>query len=176
MTSVKGPSVTSGLPAVNFTRAPLELGLRPSLFLDAGSVFGIKTPELNQSPFPDGIFIPARNAAGDALYTQINVATVNDDGECIPGTASGDITTVIHPVNPNPPACLTSANNIAQGNSLPPFAEQFYGNTWKPRVSIGFGINWNSPFGPFRIDFAYPLLKREGDDTKRFTFNVGTQF
>ena len=153
-----------------------ELGLRPSLFLDAGSVFGIKRPELNQSPFPDGIFIPARNADGEALYTQINVATVNDDGECIPGTATGDITTVTNPVNPNPPACLTSANNIAQGNRLPPFAEEFYGNTWKPRVSIGFGINWNSPFGPFRIDIAYPLLKQEGDDTKTFTFSVGTAF
>jgi outer membrane protein insertion porin family len=45
-----------------------------------------------------------------------------------------------------------------------------------PRVAIGAGVNWNSPFGPFRIDFAYALRKEEGDDTKRFSFNVGTQF
>ena len=43
-------------------------------------------------------------------------------------------------------------------------------------MSVGIGVNWNSPFGPFRINFAYPLLKQEGDDTKRFSFNVGTQF
>ena len=56
------------------------------------------------------------------------------------------------------------------------FIEEFVGNTPKPRVSIGVGVNWNSPFGPLRIDFAKVLLKAEGDDTKAFSFNVGTQF
>ena len=54
--------------------------------------------------------------------------------------------------------------------------EEFYGDTPKPRLSVGFGVNWVSPFGPFRVDFAYPILKQPGDDTKRFSFNVGTQF
>ena len=56
------------------------------------------------------------------------------------------------------------------------FEERFFGDTWKPRLSVGFGVNWNSPFGPFRIDIARALLKQPGDDTKFFTFNVGTQF
>ncbi|MGN6358424.1 MAG: BamA/TamA family outer membrane protein, partial [Novosphingobium sp.] len=42
--------------------------------------------------------------------------------------------------------------------------------------AIGIGFNWNSPMGPFRIDFAKTLLKDPFDDTKSFTFNVGTQF
>jgi outer membrane protein insertion porin family len=54
--------------------------------------------------------------------------------------------------------------------------EQFVGDTAKPRVSIGIGVNWNSPFGPLRIDLAKTLLKAKGDDTKLFTFNVGTSF
>ena len=66
--------------------------------------------------------------------------------------------------------------NTAIGTTLPPFVEEFYGDTPSPRVSVGLGINWNSPFGPFRINIAYPLLKQEGDDTKLFSFNVGTQF
>ena len=37
-------------------------------------------------------------------------------------------------------------------------------------------MNWNSPFGPFRIDISKALLKYDGDNTKTFTFNVGTQF
>jgi outer membrane protein insertion porin family len=41
---------------------------------------------------------------------------------------------------------------------------------------VGIGVNWNSPFGPFRIDLAYALLKERGDETKTFSFNVGTQF
>ncbi len=46
----------------------------------------------------------------------------------------------------------------------------------KPRLSVGAGVNWNSPFGPLRIDVAYALLKNPSDDTKLITFNVGTQF
>ncbi len=60
--------------------------------------------------------------------------------------------------------------------TLPLYQEQFFGNSAKPRLSIGFGVNWNSPFGPFRIDIAKALLKEKGDNTKLITFNVGTQF
>ena len=63
-----------------------------------------------------------------------------------------------------------------QGTTIPGFKELFLGNTWKPRISIGIGVNWNSPFGPFRIDMAKAIIKDRGDDTKLFTFNVGTQF
>jgi outer membrane protein insertion porin family len=148
-----------------------EMGIRPSVFVDAGAVFGVKRPTLTDSPYPDGIFLPTRDNEGNALYTQIDMAEVRDD-VC---TAT-ETSTVTNPINPNPPACLTSANNIALGSSLPPFREEFYGNSYKPRLSIGFGVNWNSPFGPFRINIAYPLLKQKGDDTKTFSFNVGTQF
>ena len=132
-----------------------EMGLRPSLFVDVGSVFGVKTPTLNNDcDPPEGCRIPRRNENGEPLYLE-------------PGT-DGQVTTEPGPADaPNTPLYALT---------LPPFVEEFYGNTWKPRLSIGIGVNWNSPFGPFRIDFAYPLLKQEGDDTKRFSFNVGTQF
>jgi outer membrane protein insertion porin family len=151
-----------------------ELGLRPSVFVDAGAVFGINRPTLTNSPYPSGIFLPTRDNDGNALYTQVNLVTDNAT-TCTASNAANSVTIVTNPVNPNPPipAC---ANNTALGNSLPPFVEEFYGNSKKPRVSIGIGVDWNSPFGPFRINFAYPLLKAEGDDTKRFSFNVGTQF
>jgi outer membrane protein insertion porin family len=54
--------------------------------------------------------------------------------------------------------------------------DESLGDTWKPRVSVGAGVNWNSPFGPFRIDLAKALKKYPGDDTQLFQFNVGTQF
>ena len=66
--------------------------------------------------------------------------------------------------------------NTPLGTKYPAFREVYFGDTAKPRLAIGIGVNWNSPFGPFRIDFAKVLLKAEGDDTKKFTFNVGTQF
>ena len=71
---------------------------------------------------------------------------------------------------------MTSAANSPRGSNIPAFAEFYAGDSWKPRLAIGIGVNWNSPFGPFRIDFSKVLLKRDGDDTKAFTFNVGTQF
>jgi outer membrane protein insertion porin family len=70
------------------------------------------------------------------------------------------------------PASLNcSANNGGTG-----FQEFFYGNSAKPRLSVGAGVSWNSPFGPFRFDLAKALLKQEGDQPKLFQFNVGTQF
>ena len=134
-------------------------------------MFSITTPDLIESPWPDGIFIPTRDSDGNALYTQITMAELVDDVCTVTETAL-----VIDPINPNPPSCLESANNTALGSSVAPFREVFYGNSAKPRVAVGAGVNWNSPFGPFRLDFAHVLLKEEGDDTKSFTFNVGTQF
>jgi len=64
----------------------------------------------------------------------------------------------------------------ANAGGSPGFAEFFQGNSAKPRVSVGAGVSWNSPFGPFRFDLAKALLKEEGDDDQLFTFNVGTQF
>jgi outer membrane protein insertion porin family len=153
-----------------------EMGLRPSIFMDIGAVWGIRQPVLQVSPWPEGIFVPTRDpATGNPLFNQINVATLVS-GVCTPGNAPGDVSQVTNPVNPAPPSCLTSPNNIAIGNSISPFIERFQGDSWKPRISIGVGVNWNSPFGPFRIDFAHVLTKQVGDDTKSFTFNVGTQF
>ena len=60
--------------------------------------------------------------------------------------------------------------------TIDPFQEVFLGDSAAPRISVGIGVNWNSPFGPFRIDFARVLKKQPGDDTKSLSFNVGTQF
>jgi outer membrane protein insertion porin family len=76
--------------------------------------------------------------------------------------------------NSGPITCPDGSTLIRE--ATPAFTELFVGDTPSPRVSVGFGVNWNSPFGPFRIDVAYPLLSQEGDDTRIFTFNVGTAF
>ena len=145
-----------------------EMGLRPSVFMDIGSVWGVRKPLLQSSPFPNGIFIPSRDTSGNPLFLQIDAV----DASCNATTTSQ----VTSPTNPNPPSCLTGNANTALGSSVAPFQEVYVGDSIKPRVSVGIGVNWNSPFGPFRIDFAKVLMKRPGDDTKSFTFNVGTQF
>ncbi len=138
-----------------------ELGLRPSIFVDAGAVFDVNRPTLQggDDTFPDGIFIATRDAEGRALYLDYN-----DPG------VPGDDSVTTSPIGED------NVANQPLGRTIPPFKEIFVGDTPKPRVSVGFGVNWNSPFGPFRIDVAKALIKAEGDDTKLITFNVGTQF
>ncbi|QTD57928.1 outer membrane protein assembly factor BamA [Parasphingorhabdus cellanae] len=126
-----------------------ELGLRPSIFVDAGAVFNVTQPLL--------------------IDNRVQ-ATLNGVPQFLTVGADGNITQTADAVD---------ANGVANEPDLVPqfsFTEQFFGDSAKPRVSVGIGVNWNSPFGPFRIDVARALLKEPGDDTKLFTFNVGTQF
>jgi outer membrane protein insertion porin family len=44
------------------------------------------------------------------------------------------------------------------------------------RMSAGASIIWDSPFGPLRFDFAYPITKTSYDRTQFFAFGGGTHF
>ncbi|MGL5839422.1 MAG: outer membrane protein assembly factor BamA [Sphingorhabdus sp.] len=140
-----------------------ELGLRPSIFVDAGAVFKVTQPLLTT--------LQAEREAVAAVPP----STTNPTGTpAIPGGPlyyTGVITNGV----PQQDIVATNADGSARTPVLS-FEERFLGDSWKPRVSVGIGVNWNSPFGPFRIDIARALLKEPGDDTKLFTFNVGTQF
>ena len=127
-----------------------NLGLRPTAFVDVGSVFKLKTPSLVD--FPGFCSVP------DDADTDTNPQTE----EIIPGDPTAD-----------------QCSDFGTGSTFiagTGFKEFFLGNSAKPRLSVGIGVNWVSPFGPLRIDVAKALLTQEGDETKLFSFNVGTQF
>jgi outer membrane protein insertion porin family len=44
------------------------------------------------------------------------------------------------------------------------------------RASVGASLIWDSPFGPLRFDFAFPILKQSYDRTQWFQFGGGTRF
>ena len=44
------------------------------------------------------------------------------------------------------------------------------------RYSAGFGVAWISPLGPLKFSIAFPIKDKEGDDTQRFQFQIGTGF
>jgi outer membrane protein insertion porin family len=50
------------------------------------------------------------------------------------------------------------------------------GNSAAPRIAIGIGFSWQSPFGPFRIDLSKTLRQQLGDRPQTLQFNVGTTF
>jgi outer membrane protein insertion porin family len=44
------------------------------------------------------------------------------------------------------------------------------------RASVGVGLIWNSPFGPLRFDYSFPLSKQSYDQVQAFRFGGGTKF
>lgn len=44
------------------------------------------------------------------------------------------------------------------------------------RESVGWGIRWNSPFGPLRVEWGYVLDPEEDEESSQFEFSVGTAF
>ncbi|HEX7775319.1 MAG TPA: BamA/TamA family outer membrane protein, partial [Parvibaculum sp.] len=48
--------------------------------------------------------------------------------------------------------------------------------TFAPRVSVGVSVNWKSPFGPVRLDFAKALVSESYDQEQIFSFSAGTSF
>jgi outer membrane protein insertion porin family len=51
-----------------------------------------------------------------------------------------------------------------------------YADSPAMRASVGASIIWDSPFGPLRFDFAYPVMKQSYDRTQFFAFGGGTKF
>ena len=45
-----------------------------------------------------------------------------------------------------------------------------------PRLSVGTGISWGSPFGPVVLDFGFALVEQDFDKTETFAFSFGTRF
>ncbi len=44
------------------------------------------------------------------------------------------------------------------------------------RSSVGAGLIWDSPFGPIRIDYAWPITKDPNDRVQQLRFSGGTKF
>ena len=126
-----------------------SMGLRPSIYVDAGSLWSVtKPPLLDVVAFCSPVagttgLTPFSSSKSDCSFNQ----------------------------DTNQPV-----TNPTQFSPSPGFKEVFLGNSPKPRISIGIGVNWISPFGPLRLDLAKALVFQKGDDPKLFTFNVGTAF
>lgn len=44
------------------------------------------------------------------------------------------------------------------------------------RYSYGVGLEWISPIGPLKIDYALPIVHHTGDQYQKFQFQIGTSF
>jgi outer membrane protein insertion porin family len=78
---------------------------------------------------------------------------------------------------------LPGAKANDQSVRLSVFADagQIYDNGSQPqlesfRYSVGAGLAWNSPIGPLKFSYGYPVNKKVGDRVQHFQFQVGTVF
>ncbi len=141
-----------------------ELGLRPSIWADIGALWGVETPLLQDNP--NGV--QQRDANGNLLFITRRLDAMGQPVSDALNNPVFDATTAALA-----PDGTANQQLIRAGSEI---RETFLGNSPSPRITAGIGVNWNSPFGPFRIDFSQTIRKVEGDDERRFTFNVGTQF
>jgi outer membrane protein insertion porin family len=63
-----------------------------------------------------------------------------------------------------------SAPNFSQGNCLNVSDDKVI------RTSIGAGLLWQSPLGPIRFDYSFPITKGRFDRTQAFRFSGGGSF
>ena len=49
-------------------------------------------------------------------------------------------------------------------------------NAMHVRSAVGVGLIWDSPFGPLRFDYSFPLSKEPYDRVQQFRFGGGTKF
>lgn len=45
-----------------------------------------------------------------------------------------------------------------------------------PRLALGVGLTWRSPFGPLLFDLSRAVLRNDFDETEAFRFSFGTRF
>ncbi len=145
-------------------------GIGPRDF--SGTTTG-RTSSLGGTAFYIGraeLFFPLGDAA---LESGINASIFIDAGSLFRGQISD---------TPNCEFSLTEFENfeaasVDDPDLVFPFSTNcIAGDSPSPRVAVGIGFSWQSPFGPFRIDLSKTLKKQLGDRTQTLQFNVGTTF
>jgi outer membrane protein insertion porin family len=116
-----------------------------------GASLELQTP-LYFLPKDAGIKVAAFADAG-SLWNYVGPTTFPATGEVISGSS-----------------CPTFGPGIA--NSVPCPID----NGMHVRTSVGVGVIWESPFGPLRFDYSFPLTKEPYDRVQQFRFGGGTKF
>jgi outer membrane protein insertion porin family len=131
-----------------------------------------------------GIYHGSDSLGGNFIYTQSTelhfpLPVPADFG--ISGRAFADIGG-LSGLNVPPNAltsCLATSKRNASGQTIDshgdPISKCYYDDS-SPRVAVGVGVSWKSPFGLINIDLGIPVIKKAYDQTQVFKFGFGTRF
>lgn len=73
-------------------------------------------------------------------------------------------------------AALFADAGTLYGNDVFTNGETVRGTDMSWRASVGAGIQWASPFGSIRVDYAIPVVKEDFDEEQKFRFSMANQF
>jgi outer membrane protein insertion porin family len=76
-------------------------------------------------------------------------------------------------------SCLPTSQRNKEGQPVDRYGDvitKCYYDSASPRVGVGVGVSWNSPFGLINIDFGIPVVKKPYDQTQVIRFGFGTRF
>lgn len=63
------------------------------------------------------------------------------------------------------------------GNDVDTTADdRIEGTSSSLRASVGLGLIWASPFGPLRVDYAFPIAKEDFDRVQNLKFGISSSF
>lgn len=131
-------------------RGFVQSGIGPRQVVPDGSVdaVGAKTYILGSLELSFPLGLPESFGLSGAVFTDFGTAFGTDAKSITNGTGN----------------CIGGTANCSVLDSR------------KIRASVGAGITWTSPFGPLRVDVAYPLAKTKFDQTELIRFGIGTRF
>jgi outer membrane protein insertion porin family len=78
--------------------------------------------------------------------------------------------------DPGNPAIASITNAAALGGIALSPAQLEELDSSSVRASVGASLLWASPFGPLRLDYAFPINDEEFDDVEEFNFGVSSAF
>jgi outer membrane protein insertion porin family len=151
-----GPNLVRGFQPLGLGPRDITVGTTNDAL--GGTMFWGASLEF-QYPF---IFLPKDTGMRGAVFVDAG-SLWNYKGET-QYPATGEINGLITTTAPGP------------GNSFVCNCGMQFADTPAVRMSVGASVIWDSPFGPLRFDFAYPILKQSYDRTQFFQFGGGTTF
>ncbi|MFT7579239.1 MAG: outer membrane protein insertion porin family [Myxococcota bacterium] len=112
-----------------------------------------------------------RNSIGEKLYL-----TGSPDGSLDDITIGGDKEFILNAEIEFPIFKEVQIRGVLFFDAGNAWGENESFNPFDLRTSVGFGLRWNSPVGPLRFEWGFPLAPRPGEDPLVFEFTIGNSF
>jgi outer membrane protein insertion porin family len=133
-----------------------------------------QTVPLFERFFVGGIFTVRgfeRNAIGERLYI-----TSQPDGDLSPITVGGIKQLILNAEIEFPIFKEVGIRGVVFMDAGNAWGGDATFDPFDLRTSAGFGFRWNSPVGPLRFEWGFPLAPRPGEDSSVFEFTIGNSF